>query len=258
MNPLFYLYAGINQIFFPLRSAIGWKGRAYHEQAAETIPPVSDPQNEIIQHLRSKYAVRFEASLNAVNTLRNYHLLHMFDQVAERFCWTPGDAARIVDVGSKNFYYAASMQAFFKPKQLTGIELDGFHMYRGFYTNASYASFYAAQLPHTTYHVMNFKDYHEPVDGIVWFFPFILKEDVVTWYLPLNQFEPMALFGHAGKILSPGGFLLMVNTGEDEFTPASHLLKQAGFVQQGVDVYTDGLLPKRITPYVSLWLSSAR
>jgi hypothetical protein len=254
VNPFFYLHAGLNQLFFPLRSAIGWKGRRYIEKPAGMLPDLSNRQQGIINNLKQQYGVAFEASLNEVNTLRNYHWLHLMDEIAEQFQWKPPAGIRLVDVGSKNFYYAPALHAFFRPKQLVGIEIDGYHLYRGFYSNASMGDYYAKTLSNTAYQTMNFKAYHTPVDGIVWFFPFVLKEDVVQWYLPLETFEPGLLFCHARRILSPGGFLFMVNTGEDEFLVAKELLCQAGFSEKGIAVYSDGLLPKKIIPYVSLWV----
>ena len=192
--------------------------------------------------------------MNAVNALRNYHLLALLNDVSGQFYWYPRPGLRIVDVGSKNFYYAQALHAFFEPQSFVGIELDGWHLYRGFYTNASYADFYIKPLPNTNYQVMNFKSYHQPTDGIVWCFPFVIKEDVLDWYLPLHTFEPETLFHHAAEILSPKGFMFMINSGEDEFEIASDLLCRAGFSQAGMTVYSDGLLTKKITPTVSLWI----
>jgi hypothetical protein len=257
MNPLFYLYAGLNQIFFSIRSALAWEGRRYQEKPAGTLRHLSDGQRAIIGHLNKKYPARFEAFLNKQNALRNYHLLHLLDQVSERFHWRPKEGARLLDVGSKNFYYAPALHAFFMPRQFVGIELDGFHMYRGFYTNLSYANYYEKQISNTAYRVMNFKDYHAAVDGMIWLFPFVLKEDVVTWYLPLHAFEPMALFQHARNILAPEGFIFMMNTDVEEFSLSADFLRRIGFSQQGLEVYENGLLPKKITPYISLWVHSA-
>lgn len=254
MTPLLYLYDALNRLFFPLRSKLAWRGRDYHETPVGTLPHCSDRDRLIIDGLKAKYDVRFEAFLNEVNALRNYHLLGLFDAVSSRFNWKPDGGLRLMDVGSKNFYYASAIHAFFKPKVLTGIELDGFHLYRGFYSNASYADFYIKTLPDTTYQVMNFKDYRLSVDGIVWLFPFVLKEDVVSWYLPLGAFEPELLFRHARAILAPNGFVFMINTEEEEFVLASDLLRRAGFSRRGFTIYSEGLLPKKITPHVSLWI----
>ena len=256
MNPLLYLYAGLNQIFFSLRSRIAWEGRRYVEKPVETLRHLSDRQRGMIRHLNEKYPIRFEETLNEQNALRNYHLLHLFDEVSERFHWMPSAASRLIDVGSKNFYYAPAIHTFFNPSQFVGIELDGFHLYRGFYTNASCANYYAKQIPNTTYQVTNFKNYHASVDGIVWLFPFVLKEDVVTWYLPLHAFEPMTLFQHVREILSPMGFIFMMNTDLEEFSLAESFLRRIGLTQKGLEVYENGLLPKKITPYISLWVRS--
>jgi len=250
---LLFFYAGLNWVFFSIRSSLHWYGRHYQEKPAGTLSQLSDRQSVIIRHLHRQYPARFEETLNEQNAVRNYHLLHLFDQVSERFHWKPKEGERIIDIGSKNFYYAPAVHTFFKPRQFVGIELDGFHLYRGFYTNASYADYYAKQIPNTVYQVMNFKDYHEPVDGIVWLFPFVLQEDVLTWYLPRNAFEPMALFQHAREILCPTGFLFVVNTDMEEFTLTKEFLCRIGFKQKGLEIYENGLLPKKITPYVSLW-----
>ncbi len=259
MNPLLYVLAGLNALFFSLRNRVRWRGRRYHEKPAGSLPNLTPPQRLIVQGLRDQYNVHFEAFLNERNALRNYYLLHLLDQVAETWGWGSDDGAsslkgrRVVDVGSKNFYYAPALHAFFQPSHLAGVELDGFHLYRGLYTNASYADFYIKTLPNSAYHVMNLTAYHEPVDILVWFFPFVFKEDVVSWYLPLNCFEPKTLFQHARQILSEEGVLLMVNTGEEEWTVASDLLHQVGFSQRGWIPAFEGLWSKVITPSISLW-----
>ncbi len=254
MSPLLAFYAALNQIFFPIRRKMAWRGRRYHEEPAGALLHLSNRERSIINGLKEKYAVQFERSLNEGNTLRNYHLLHLFDEAASRFHWKPPIGQRVLDVGSKTFYYAPGMHAFFKPNRLVGLEMDGFHLYRGFHSNASYADFYIQTLSNTTSQVMNFKDYGETVDGIVWLFPFVLKEDLVQWYLPLSAFEPELLFQHARTILAPNGFVFMMNTGEDEFSLASASLHRAGFLQKGVAIYSEGLLPKKIIPVVSLWV----
>ncbi len=254
MTPLSYLQAVLNQLFFPIRTKIAWKGRPYYEKPIGTLPPQTDRNQTIINTLRKRYGVQFETNHNLTNTLRNYHLLRLFDEVSTQFNWKPPKGKRIIDIGSKTFYYASAIHSFFAPSRLVGIEIDGFHLYRGFYSNASYAEFYIQQLENTTYEVKNFKTYQEEVDGIIWQFPFLIKEDVLEWYLPLNRFEPERLFQQASKILSKNGFIFMVNSGEDEFIPASDSLRRLGFVQKGVIIYKEGLLPKEIEPYISLWI----
>ena len=256
MTPLLYFYAGINRLFFSIRQKKKWQGRKYVEKPIGILSNLTDAQSAIISFLKEKYAVRFETFLNETNALRNYHLLYLLDQVFPPFQGTPpqkNSIERLIDVGSKNFYYAPALHAFFKPKQLTGIELDGFHLYRGFYSNASYAQYYAKSVPNTDYRAMNFVDFDKPVDGIVWFYPFVMKEDVVSWYLPLEMFEPQRLFDHAREILSKDGFLLMTNTDEVEFALAEGFMQKAGFSKKGEVVYVGGLLEKKITPFVSLW-----
>ncbi|MSP26781.1 MAG: hypothetical protein EXR75_16890, partial [Myxococcales bacterium] len=124
---------------------------------------------------------------------------------------------RVVDVGSKNFSYAFALERFMSrhastpPRvvQLTGVELDGFVVYRDFYSRADYAGAYLAQLPDgaARYEVADFCEFPGVFDVVTMFFPFVTESALLSWGLPLGSFAPENILRHALAV-APSGLLL--------------------------------------------------
>lgn len=137
----------------------------------------------------------------------------------------------ILDIGSKNWFYAEGEYNFFKYNDhekdisLTGIELDAYRLYTNLYSRLDYASYFIRNLENTRYIAGDFTHHKGNYDYITWFFPFVTKEPLLYWGLPLKFFKPDAMLEHAYSLLKPHGTLIIVNQGEKESIEQENLLK---------------------------------
>ena len=161
---------------------------------------------------------------------------------------------KILDIGSKNWFYSSGEWSFFKyssichpelvsgseiPKQvrnddkdrterdifLDGIEIDAFRVYSDFHTRWDYAHFYIKNLSNTRYIAKDFMKHNEKYDYIIWFFPFVTEFPLQEWGLPLSKFKPAEMLKHAYESLNYGGKMLIVNQDEKEYAIQEDLLK---------------------------------
>ena len=81
------------------------------------------------------------------NFLRNYlENLYTFDILSQAFLPVEFEAINVLDIGSKNFFYAQGEYQFFKTFAkdvfLDGVELDAYRLYSNFFTRYEVAKFY--------------------------------------------------------------------------------------------------------------------
>jgi hypothetical protein len=142
----------------------------------------------------------------------------------------PRTHAKILDVGSKNWFYAQGEYNFFKSFcneiQLDGIELDAYRLYSNFYSRYEVAKYYIRSLNNTNYISGNLLDIKNNYDYIIWFLPFVLKEPHRYWGLPLKYFYPQKLLMHAYSLLNEGGQMLIINQGEVEAEAQVELFRE--------------------------------
>lgn len=242
-----------NSFFFKLRNRLKLTRIHYYEKPCRKFSNLSHLNLKKITRLKEKYHVSFEDALHEANALESYHLLDLLDQAKEKLRFRPKAGQRLIDVGSKNFYYVRALQAYFQPKSLVGVELDAYKMYRNFHTRFSAARFYIQDFENTSYEHMNFMDYNERVEGVSWFLPFVVPYPLVKWTLPLSEFQPERLFEKAFEILEGNGWLLMMNQGKAEWQEAERIAKSVGFQFKGVFACKETLLKRSVTPYLSYW-----
>ena len=172
------------------------------------------------------------------------------------FGWRPQPGQTLVDVGSQHFYYASVLQVFFQPATLTGVELEGYRICQDGFSRYDYAMTYIRDSPNVRYEVMDFCDFHDRVDGITCWYPFVEPEALVRWRLPLHVFRPQELVTAMIRTLRPNGFVLMVNHGVNEWALAKQLMEVAPFQCIGQWVGAGLLLDKPVAPVVSIWQNS--
>lgn len=142
---------------------------------------------------------------------------------------------KILDIGSKNWFYASGEWSFFKYNNrkkeifITGIELDAFRVYSNFHTRCDYAHFYIKNLQNTRYIAKDFLQHKDKYDYIIWFFPFVTEFPLQEWGLPLSKFKPTEMLRHAYDSLNYGGKILIVNQDEKEYAIQENLLKNLKF-----------------------------
>ena len=151
------------------------------------------------------------------NERENQYLYEIFKKT---FTIKLSEKLSILDIGSKNWYYANSEHSFFsefcKDFILDGIEVDAYRLYNNFYSRYEVAKFHTKNLKNTTYIADNLLNLTKKYDYIVWILPFVLLEPLQYWGLPKKFFEPEKLLKHAYNLLNTGGQMLIINQGEDE------------------------------------------
>jgi hypothetical protein len=204
--------------------------------------------------LQSRYQVRFESELSAATSLRNYEYLGILDEA-----WSSAGLAllrpgTLCDVGCASFWYAAALDAFFHPRRLVGVEVEGYRLFKDARTRIDHAAGYVALLPNARFVVADYLSYREPADLITAWFPFVTPAAILAWRLPLSLLRPARLFGRVCANLNEGGMFLMVNHGRDEADLAAQLCVAAGLAPVWSATATGVLCRYReAAPVVSCW-----
>ena len=254
ISPILRLRSAYYRCWYEISRGLKWVRRHYHEQPAHTLPnSLTAQQRHRIKTLQVKYEVQFEDEYHASTALENYEYLDLLDQTKEKFDWQPEHGKELVDVGSLNFYYAPTLNAFLHPRKLQGIELEGYRIYTNFYCRFDYAQCYIRAFANTSYTVMDFCDYTGSVDGITCFYPFVKPEPLVAWRLPLKVFQPQRLFEQMMRCIRTEGFVLMMNHGEDEARWACDFAQRSGLQLHGHPRPISPLFPRAEVPIVSIW-----
>lgn len=247
------LQAFKNALFFPLRRRLRWGRRQYRERPVGKLVGLSPEQSARIAALEQRFGLRWPQCFDRANCLENYALLEQCVRAARQFNWTWPRDERVLDVGSKNFYYAAVLHALCAPARLTGVELDGYRIYHDGHTRASYAAHYIAALSGTDYRVQDVCEFAEPINGAFCFYPFVVAEPLIRWGLPASALKPEKILTHVAALIRSGGWLWMTNQFDDEWTIARQILQDAGLQCIGQVQDADCLLPRYTQPWVSAW-----
>lgn len=165
------------------------------------------------------------------NYLENLATIELLESFLNNESVNNNDKIKILDIGSKNWFYAPAQWHFFKNNRpnteifLDGIEIDGYRVYSDFHTRCDYANFYIKKLENTKYIVKDFLQHQEKYDFIIWFFPFVTEFPLQEWGLPLSKFKPTEMLMHAYNSLNKGGKILIVNQDEHEYVIQEDLIK---------------------------------
>lgn len=237
-----------------------YRPRSYIEHPAGCLEELSNQTQARIRRLQMRYAVAFEQHLNRQNALENYVYL---DLMAQLFKPGRGQAAvrfespTVLDIGSKNFYYARALSAIFQPRQMTGIELEGYRRYPDGHCRHDYATHYLQGLGNASYHVADVRGWQTPAEVVTCWYPFVHPGTLLNWGLPLSLFAPATFFRQLSQLVKPGGHLLMVNQGVEEWRMARQWLQPQGLSLQRQLIVDRPLLPRPAPPVLSWWQRSA-
>ena len=166
--------------------------------------------------------------------------LYTQDVLSQIFENTDKPTLKILDIGSKNWFYAKGeydfFQSFCNDFLLEGVELDTFRLYSNFYSRYETAKFHTIELKNTNYIAGNLLDLQGKYDYIIWFLPFVTKEPLMYWGLPQKYFCPEKLLSHAYNILENDGQMLIINQGETEAQIQKELLQNLNipYIDKGV------------------------
>lgn len=217
-----------HRFWYGVSERIRWSRGAFEETPVRQLCAVNREQGERIAALSSRYQVQFELQMSAATCANNYEYLDILDRG-----WTGSGMARptggvLCDIGCASFWYAATLQAFFRPDRLVGVEIEGHRLFKDGRTRIDYAAGYLRRLPSAQFVVADYADYREPADVIMSWFPFLTAAAVLAWRLPLSVLAPERLFWSIKHNLRPGGTFFMVNHGEEEAALANRLCIAAG------------------------------
>ena len=155
---------------------------------------------------------------------------YIFDVLNNSFSKNNKKYIKILDIGSKNWFYAKGEYNYFNSFcsnfSLIGIELDAYRLYSNFYSRYEVAQYHIKDLKNTEYKAENLLNINEKFDYITWFLPFIFKNSLIYWGLPQKYYQPEILLNHAYNILNKDGQLLIVNQGIKEKNQQEKMLQK--------------------------------
>jgi hypothetical protein len=212
---------------------VRWSRGPYQETPARELPGLAREQSERIAALRRRYQVQFELQMNAATSVNNYEYLDILDRAWTELGLVHREGGLLCDIGSASFWYAATLQAFFRPRRMLGIEIEGHRLFRDWRTRIDYAAGYLANLPNAEFLVADYAGYTQVADVITAWFPFLTPATILAWRLPLSLLAPERLFARIKHNLAPGGLFVMVNHGTLEAALGEQLCSAAGFARVG-------------------------
>jgi SAM-dependent methyltransferase len=243
-----------HRFWYGVSERVRWSRGAVRETPVRKLPALPCQQQRRIAALRSHYQVHFELTMNAATSLNNYEYLDILDRG-----WSASGLARpaggtVCDIGCASFWYARTLQCFFSPRRLVGVEIEGHRLFKDGHTRIDHAAGYLAELPTAEFLVADYRRLDLAADVVTAWFPFISAPAILAWRLPLSLLAPEALFKRCYHNLKPGGLLVMVNHGSEEAGAASMLCSAAGF-KRAFEADEAGLLSDhRLRPAVlSCW-----
>ena len=248
-----HLRSGYHALWYRLGEGLKWSRGLYRETPVGYLSQFSGKRLARIAVLQRRFDVRFEHQYSAVTAIKNYDYLDILDQ-AWTFWGKPRPVGGLMhDVGSSNFWYARALHAFFAPASLIGVEMEGYRIYSNGYSRWDYAQGYVADLPRTSFKVIDYRHYADPAETIITWFPFVSAQPVLAWRMPLRVLSPRALFGRVADNLRPAGLFVMINQGLEEASIAFDLCRRVGFVFEGSCEVQTVVRYRRILPVVSWW-----
>jgi len=242
-----------NGLSLNIASRLRMSRGVFCETACNELRGITPDQAWRIARLHEKYPVRFEASLSHETSLNNYAYLELLDRAFAQSGDDPPMGGVHADVGCASFWYAASLHAFFRPKVLTGYEIDAFRRYANAHTRQDYARGYAAALPDTHFRCADYLAVQDKVDQISCWFPFVSTTTILAWGLPLKLLNPRSLFSCISGNIRSGGGIVLVNHGLLEAEIAAGLCAAAGLQRQWHWLERDPLRPRPQPPAISYW-----
>jgi hypothetical protein len=247
------LRSGYHRIWYEATQALRWSRGLHRETPIGTLLNLTPVQHDRIEELGTIYGTRFELRYPPETTLLNYGYLDMLDRARQALKWTISENRQICDVGSANFAYAAALQAFFQPSQLTGTEVDGHRLYCNGRSRIDYAHGHIQDLAHTNYVVADYRQYSKSAEIITAWYPFVTPKPLLAWRLPLSLFDPSALFAQIANNLVIGGTFVMINHSLTEAAVARNIAETTGLVCRGQYVHDTPVRPRTQPSVLTLW-----
>ncbi len=247
--------SGYHGFWYHLGERVAWSRGIYRERPTGRLQGLTGIQQERIAALRRQFHIRFEQRAEQLTALKQYDYLDSLDQAWSAMRLPHSVGGIVHDLGSSNFWYASVLDAFLRPTELLGVEVEGHRIYTNGYSRLDYAHGYIQDLPNAQFIVGDYAGYDHPADVVTAWYPFVTPDPELAWRMPLSVLAPHTLFSRVAHNLTPHGLSVMVNQGQDEAAIAAAWCEKVGLVQYGsCEVRT--LLRSRRPAVVSCWTSS--
>ena len=232
-----------------IRFSREYKGKNEHKD--DLFDDFDDEKKRLAEEKEALYFEKYHLEcLKTNSTRRNYRENLAIIELLESFISVEKESATILDIGSKNWFYAPGEYSFFmysgysalschpelvsgayqnQDKReicLDGLEIDAFRVYADLHTRQDYALYYTQGLENCRYLPKDLMKHHEKYDYITWFYPFVTEVPILAWGLPLRLLTPLKMLKHAVSLLNPGGTMLIVNQNEREYAIQENLIKE--------------------------------
>jgi len=165
-------------------------------------------------------------------------------------------SVKSIDVGSKNFHYVASLRSFYRNNAslctLKGIEVDAFRVYDDFHSRFDYAKTYIKDFPECEFLALDFLKYNEKANIITMFLPFVYKEPLLAWGLPVSMYVPEKMMMHAYSLLEEGGIWIITNQGMDEYEKQQEIFRNLNISYVGLGKFNSDFFNYPTPHYVSV------
>lgn len=244
-----------NAAGFRLRRALRWSlgpPRLRQEPKGRLFSYLEDPRaaDARERELRERYALEpLRECSRRIDYQENLYLLDLLEGALPGQRFVPG--TRALDVGSKNWSYVFALQRFLaargaEPLELHGVEVDAHVVYWTLRSRKDLAQAYMAQTGNEALRFWS-ADVRELEQGefdlVTWFYPFLTREALLGWGLPLSLLEPRGTLQAVVDRVRPGGHLLLV----------THTLRELGLLIEleppGLELVRRGPVQSQLVPY---------
>jgi len=243
-----------NKVDFFLRQNLGVSRKKYSEEN-ETKDDLFKTQ-ELIEREKIIFE-KFDLNYLKSNSTRQNYLenLYTIDFLDKYLGIDFKDEIKVLDIGCKNWFYAKGEYLFFKKYCknliLDGIELDANRLYSSFYSRKEVAKFYTRNT-NVNYIAGDFLEVNDYYDYMVWILPFVVKEPLLKWGLPIRYFKPEKMLKHAYDLLNENGKIFIINQGEAEYEIQKMLCKKLNIPFSEIDEVKSDFLEYEISRYAIL------
>lgn len=206
-----------NSFDFFIRNKLRFSRKNYTEHNEEK-GVLSDLEGKEGYLLKKYDFYDYKRNSTKVNYYQNLNILDFLD----RYLSIPySDSIKVLDVGSKNWFYVPAEYKYFKKycKKLymDGVELDAYRLYSNFYSRYEVAKYYTKNYKGANYIPDDVMNITQKYDYIIWILPFVTKYPLQRWGLPDKFFNPNSLFEHVYSLLEDSGKMVIINQGVEEF-----------------------------------------
>ncbi|WCN36991.1 hypothetical protein [Aneurinibacillus uraniidurans] len=250
-----FLYRLLNPLFFTLRSRIRWSRSGYRIVHPGVHVSYTGEARRRFDQLCMTYpeVQAWTREMDEALFRRNVLVLDWLDQFR---CQTGGvhQSGSWLDIGSKNFDYAYAFRAVQvagddASAALSGIELDGYRVYRDGYSRYDHAMYHATRTE-STYMVGDVLEAKLPsARTVTLLFPFVFAEPLLLWGLSLGAYRPQDIYDRALALTESGGELWIANQGEREAEASYELLQRCCNRNGELEISKAGRLTCEIEEY---------